>query len=50
MVAEYTIDTTVSLIEVHCTCCGRCDIFVPNDHTARPATAAEISAAHRSTR
>jgi hypothetical protein len=49
-VAEYTIDMTMSLIEVRCIRCGRSDIFVPNDHTARPATAAEISAAHRSTR
>jgi hypothetical protein len=49
-VAEYTINTMVSLIDVRCICCGKRDIFVPNDHAARPATAAEILAAHRTTR
>jgi hypothetical protein len=47
-IAEYTTDTEVSLIDVICRCCHRRDVFRPVGGFKFPETAAEISAAHRS--
>lgn len=49
-IATYTVDTELALIEVFCHGCHMTDEFVPNDHAARPMTAADVSASHRRTR
>lgn len=46
-VAEYTLDSEVSLIDVLCLGCHHRDVFQPADAKAPLTTAAEVSAAHR---
>jgi hypothetical protein len=48
-IASYTVDDTVSLVDVYCHGCHRRDLFTRPD-VAPPETAAECSAMHRGSR
>lgn len=44
---KYTVDDTVSLIDVDCICCKRRDLIARPLMMPHPQTAAEVSAIHR---